>query len=253
MNNDCCTIFWIDPNSLGDANNPPPDDPVTCTDCNCYCGYLQYESLLPYLPEIRDSLKDDVEKSEEFEFRLREQIIEISRLFDIEAGVSPGYFTKSHFATTRLFNTLNSGGRYLKIPEFVPGTLEVRTNNNFLLSDTSYTYENGFLIYRPCTDTGHRRKGCSLNCGSRRCDPIPIHWPPGCYKITARWGKNCADYAVQMSVRDYLIATYRMSDPLKVLSTGLTVLTGFKVPHAWSTYITNFKAKRALFSQFAFA
>jgi hypothetical protein len=244
-----CPIYLLDPNATAGtcSTSEPPVEQSSCAEC-CNCGYLQFESLLPYLGEINDKLKDDADRFVEFEFKLREQIIEISRLFDIDAGVAPGYFSKSHFRTTRIYPT--NGTRYIKVPEFVPNTLEVRTANNVLLDDSSYGYKDGFLVYLPCSR--HESCGCTGGCGEAK-SARPVEWPNTCYKVTARWGSQCADAAVQRAVRDYLIENYRVQDPVIAINNGIPVSRTFREPHSWNTYISNFKKKRALYSQFAIA
>lgn len=241
-----CPIYLINPDiSSGDVSEPPDDSP--CINC-CNCGYIQYESLIPYLQEIKSSLKDDAGKAVEFEFKLREQILEISRLFDIEAGVTQGYFSKSHYQTTRVYAT--NGTKFIKVPDFVSGTLEIRTLDNVLLDSNSYGFKDGFVIYLPCSN--HSSTWCSTGCGYPKSQ-TPVRWPDGCYKVTARWGRECSDMAVQMAVRDYLIEGYRVKDPVVEMVSGIPLTRRFTVPHSWNSYISNFHKKRALHSRFAFA
>lgn len=243
-----CPIYYVDPEATGGCStSEPPVEESNCASC-CNCGYLQFESLIPYLEEINDKLKEDKDKFVELEFKLREQIIEISRLFDLEAGVEPGFFSKSHYKTTKV--TPANGTRFIKVPQFVAGTLEVRTSNNVLLDPSSYGYADGFLVYKPCAE--HIECGCSTSCGAKKSvNPMP--WPNSCYQITARWGAQCSDFAVQKAVRDYLIEGYRMQDPIVPNINGIPVTRGFKVPHSWGSYISNFKRQRAFFTQFAIA
>lgn len=225
--------------------SPLPKDDVAC---GCNCGYIQYESLIPYLAEIRDSLNLDQNQSIEFEFKLREQVAEISRLFDSAAGVTQGYFSKAHYRTTKLYST--NGGKYIKVPLHIAGTLEVRTLDDVLIDSSNYSFQDEHLIYMPCED--HIECGCSDICGNDRLS-APIKWPSTCYKITAKWGRECADLAVQMAVRDYLIERYRMQDPVIQLANGISVQRRFQVPHSWETYLRNFRSKREIFSNFAIA
>jgi hypothetical protein len=223
----------------------PPDDKV-CNGCNC--GYLQYESLIPYLKELRDSLNLGSDLSLDFEFKLREQIAEISRLFDMEAGVTPGYFSKAHYKTTK--KVIAKGNRYIKLEKFVTGTLEVRSTDDVLIDPVNYEVINDHLVWRPCD--AHVTCGCDTICGNDRIT-YQAPWPETCYKVRAKWGLECADLAVQKAVRDYLIETYRMQDPVVQLANGITIQRTFRVPHAWTTYIKNFKDKRKIFSNFAIA
>jgi hypothetical protein len=242
-----CPIYFVNPSDLVGGVDTPPPDPTGC-DNICNCGYIQFESLLPYLDEIKRIAKWDKEESDELEMRLREQIIEISRLFDIQAGVKPGFFTKAHFTTTQVFPT--NGTRYIKIPDFVQGTMSVRTTDDHLLADGSWGIQDGFLVYLPCSQ--HITCGCSWGC-TRRKSRRPRPWPAACYKVTARWGLECADMAVQMAIRDYLIETYRVQDPVVIAATGLPISRTFKLPYSWSSYVSNFRAKREIYSKFAFA
>lgn len=247
-----CPIYYVIPGDTG-ITSPPVDDVVTCGGCNC--GYLQYEELLPFLKEIQSKAKEDSEDYTQFEFRLRQQVLEVSRLFDMEAGVEPGYFAKGHYKTTKIYTT--NSGRYIKIPEFILGTLEVRTLDDIIVNDSTYGFENQHLVYLPCIQ--HPSSGyntysgtCGSGCGTKT-NRRPITWPHKCYKVSAKWGKDCADVAVKMAVRDYLIETYRMQDPIHVLASGLAVQTNFRVPHSWSTYMMNFKQRNKFFSQWAIA
>lgn len=240
-----CPIYLVNASATTTPSTPPSSN-AGCEGCNC--GYLQYESLIPYLAEIRDSLNLTDERTVEFEFKLREQIVEISRLFDIAAGVTPGYFSKAHYYTTKIVPA--KGTRFLKIPEFVPETLELRTMDDVLVSSTTYSYRDGHLVYRPCEE--HISCGCSDSCGNQRVVK-PLPWPESCYKVSAKWGKECADMAVQKAIRDYLIETYRLQDPVVQLANGITVQRTFRVPHSWDLYIKNFKDKRRIFSNFAIA
>lgn len=259
-----CPIFFVNPSDVVGEVSEPPADPTTCVN-GCNCGYIQFENLLPYLDELKSLMKWDKEASDELEMRLREQIIEISRLFDIQCGVDYGYFAKSHYQTTQVYSS--NGTKYIKIPEFVPGTLEVRTMENHVIAPSAYGVQDGFLVHYPCTNhgtcgtcgiSGCYYGGCSSSCGTSTSTRearrrMATKWKNGCYQVTARWGKDCTDLAVQMAVRDYLIETYRVQDPVVLASTGLPVSRTFKVPHAWATYVANFKAKRDLYSRFAFA
>lgn len=238
-----CPIYLLGSSSTPDPS-PATDDVVSCNGCNC--GYLQFEDLLPYLSEIKDKVKQDAEDYNQFEFRLRQQILEVSRLFDMEAGVAPGHFSKAHYRTTQVYTT--NGGKYIKIPEFVLGTLEVRTLGDVLVDENVYGYENQHLIYKPCVV--HTTCACTIDCLQER---IPRGWPATCYKIFAKWGRDCADLAVKMAVRDYLIETYRMQDPIKMLATGIPFQAKFSVPNSWATYMKNFKQRSKFFSQWAIA
>lgn len=240
-----CPIYYVDPNSTTTLPSPPVEE-QNCAGCNC--GYLQFENLLPYLKELNDKLREDRESFNDLEFKLRQQIVEVSRLFDIEANVRQGYFSKAHYKTTQVVTT--NGTKYLKVDPFVPGSLTVRTTDDYILDESSYKLENQHLVYLPCRN--HSDCGCSVGCRTPK-SVTPRPWPNACYKLTAKWGSECADYAVQMAVRDYLIELYRTQDPVKMLSAGIPVQISFRVPHSWETYITNFKRKTHFFSQFAIA
>jgi hypothetical protein len=102
-----CPIYLVSPIDSSSTPSAPPAD-TSCGGCNC--GYLQFESLLPYLPELNDKLSEDKEKYNEIEIKLRQQIIEVSRLFDMEAGVKSGFFSKAHCTTTKIFTS--DGSKY---------------------------------------------------------------------------------------------------------------------------------------------
>ena len=237
-----CPIYYTSTDTTGLPS--PPNDVKYCAGCNC--GYLQFESLVPYLKEINNQLREDQEDFNNLEFKLRQEIIEISRLFDIEAGVSPGYFSTAHYKSTKVITS--NGTKYLKVADFIPGTLTLRTIDDYIIDPDSYRYENKHLVFLPCVE--HSSIGCTGGCLNSKSATA---WPNSCYKLTAKWGQHCADYAVQMAIRDYLIEKYRLSDPVKVLVSGLPVQMSFRVPHSWEMYLRNFKQKRRLFSQFAIA
>ncbi len=239
-----CPIYLVLPGTVSAPS--PMEDEGGCS--GCACGYLQYESLIPHLKEIRDSLNLTDERSVDFEFKLREQIVEISRLFDIAAGVRSGFFSKAHYSTTKVVTS--NGTRYLKVPDHVAGSLEVRNVEDVLLDPIYYEFRDNHLVYMPCTK--HSTCGCTSTCGTRNYRKVQ-EWPDACYKIRAKWGSECADLAVQKAIRDYLIETYRMQDPVIQLANGLSIQRKFQVPHAWEVYIKNFTDKRKIFSNFAIA
>ncbi len=245
-----CPIFFVNPGDLVGGASVPPSDPPNCNSC-CNCGYVQYEGLLPYLGEIQHYANGpDTEKSDQFEFRLREQLLEISRLFDHEAGVKPGYFSKAHSLTTKTFPT--NGSSFIKIPDFVPGTLEVRNMKDQLINPATYGVRDGYLEYHPCQKRYNAY--CTSHCGcKRRRHRETRPWPEGCYQVTARFGKECADVAVQMAIRDYLIEKFRLQDVGEATANGFPISRTFKVPYSWSSYISTFKNRRHLFSGVAFA
>lgn len=239
-----CPIYMVSPDALATPTTPPKDDSA----CGCNCGYVQYESLIPYLAEIKDSLNLTPNNAVEFEFKLREQIAEISRLFDTAAGVTQGFFSKAHYRTTKVYST--NDGKYIRVPPHIASTLEVRTLDDILIDSSNYSFQDEHLVYMPCEE--HIECGCSNVCGNDR-SASPLKWPDKCYKITAKWGSQCADLAVQMAIRDYLIERYRMQDPIVQLANGISTQRRFMVPHSWETYLRNFKAKREIFSNFAIA
>jgi hypothetical protein len=132
----------------------------------------------------------------------------------------------------------------------VLGTLEVRTLDDVLINEGTYGFENQHLVFRPCSS--HISCGCPDGCNNTRIKR-ETGWPHSCYKVTARWGKECTDFAVKMAVRDYLIETYRMQDPIKQLATGIPFQATFRKPDAWETYMRNFKQRAKFFSQYAIA
>ena len=144
---DCPIYLSLPEDSIG-SPNPPVDDVIACG--GCQCGYIRYENLIPYLPEINDKLKDvnNPESSDLLELKLREQILEVSRIFDTEAGVKPGFFSKAHYTTTKVFPS--NGSRYLKVPEHVEGTLVIRTMDDVVLDESSYGLQGGYVVYYPC-------------------------------------------------------------------------------------------------------
>lgn len=242
--NSCCTIYHIDPEELG---TPVQVESEECVGCNCHCGYIQFESLAPYLTKItRVSTQD--EDHIVLEARLRQQIVEVSRLLDLETKATPGAYSKAHYKVIKVYG---DGSRYLKIPEFVAGTLEVYTLSGYKVNPDSYTYKDGLLIFNPC-ESHTSSCGCTNACGIYQPKRIPSGWK-GCLQVKAKFGQECADYAVQMAVRDYLIEHNTFGDIKQQVAEGITIRSSFKRPDSWETVVNQYLNRRKFPNQFAFA
>lgn len=242
--NSCCTLYHIDPEELG---TPVQLESEECVGCSCHCGYIQFESLAPFLTKLSNTYTQD-EDHIVLEARIRQQIVEVSRLFDAETKVEPGTYSKAHYKILKLYP---EGSRYLKIPEFVKGTLEVYTDKGYLINPESYNYKDGLLILNPC-ESHSVTCGCTSACGMYEVKRIPQGWH-GCLQVKAKFGKECADYAVQLAVRDYIIEHNTFSDVRYQIREGITVGRGFRVPHSWETLVKKYLENRRFPNQFAFA
>lgn len=243
--NSCCTQYYT---------IPTEEEQVILTECElvdssciCYCGYIQYESLAPYLTKLTNNATRD-EDHNALEAKLRQQIVEVSRLFDVETKVKPGYYSNAHY---KLLTLIGDGTRYLKIPEFIPGTLELYTQDSYLINPTSYAYIDGFLVFNPCQNHSNSC-GCGSNCGIYDKQLGPPGWN-GCFQAKAKFGKECADYAVQLAVRSYIIEYNTYGDVKETNYQGLPISRGFRVPHSWSVAVQKYLETKRSFNAFTFA
>jgi hypothetical protein len=242
--NSCCTIFNL-PLDLAEAPTLTVEE--ECAGCDCHCGYIQFESLVPYIPQLSSNHSHD-EDYITLEAKLRQQILEISRLFDVETKAEPGTYSKAH---TKIVKLYGNGTRYLKIPDFVKGSLELYDANGYLISPESYAYKDGFLIFQPC-QSHSTTCGCTSSCGIYNVKKIPAGWK-GCLQAKAKFGAECADYAVQMAVRAYVIEFNTFGDQKEATWQGYPVSRSFKIPHAWNVVVQKYLEKKRHFNGFGVA
>lgn len=243
MSDNSCPIFQIAPQDLQQTLSVPQSVIAAENKCSesCACGYLQYEQLIPYLPELRSLAKYDNAAGDELEGRLREQIVEISRFFDIDADAPPGYFSRAHFDTKLL---ISNNTPYLRLEYFVPGTLTLYYGTN-LVEPTEFIYQSGFLIYSPCNLSFNNNcdTDCEMAGSTGRHTGMGLAWPAGCYTATARFGGECAEAAIQMAVREYLIESYRSQDPVAANAQGITYQRSMRVPYSWTKTVASVKQR----------
>lgn len=227
-----------------------PPTPVDLTDstscaCACNCGYVMFENLLLELPELTDVAERNPTQYIKLEAKIRQQIIRISRLFDNEVGVKHGFFSKSHISTI----TVNSKGRYLKVPPFVNGTLELFNLDSIPIKPELYATTGEYVMYRPCQQSLNSPCGiCSSSSGNNN-----IIFPNSCYKVRARWGLECAEKAVEQAIISYIIELQRYGDIEVASQTGLPVARGFKLPHSWESTVDSYRRKRSIHNRYAIA
>lgn len=246
MLNSCCAQYYIIPNDS--EENIELLESSECSGCVCHCGYIQYESLAPYMPKLTNNYtKDDDHVL--LEARLRQQIIEISRLFDAETKVEDGTYSKAHY---KILDLYGNGTNYLPVPDFVKGSLKLYTKEGYLINSDSYAYKDGFLVLNPC-NSHSSNCGCVASCGAyqNQNQNQNIGWG-GCFKVKAKFGKECADQAVQMAVRDFLIEHNTFADEKEAKFAGL-VPRPFRVPYSWSKLVEKYLQTKRLNSYFSFA
>lgn len=244
--NSCCTVFYINDEDSNSALELEEDQ--QCDECKCHCGYIQFESLAPYMTELSNNFTQDDDYLI-LEAKLRQQIIEVSRLLDVETNAEFGEYSKAHY---KIIDLIGNNTSYLKIPEYVPNTLELY-KNGILINPDSYAYKDGFLIMNPCgNDNNTSSCGCTNDCGSHRSEILPKGWK-GCYKAKAKFGKICSDPVVQLAVRSYLIELNTYGDVKETNYQGLPISRGFKKPDAWVSLIEKYSNKKKFFNQFGFA
>lgn len=243
--NSCCLQYYIIPEEVSDCEVLKLDS-SECGDCNCHCGYIQYESLAPYMPKLTNNYTKD-EEYILLEAKLRQQIIEISRLFDAETKVEDGTYSKAHYKVAKLFGDSSS---YLKIPDFVSGSLELYTENGYLINPSTYLYRDGYIVLKPCSSHSSSC-GCNKSCGIYNQPNFSLGWN-GCFQAKAKFGKECADQAVQMAVRDFLIEHLTFSDEMEARFGGLTPRP-FRTPYSWTALVQKYLQTKTLHNLFAFA
>lgn len=243
--NSCCYNYY----ELYDKDSKPKKIEIEssdCAKCGCHCGYIQYESLAPYMSKLSNNFTKD-EEHILLEGKIRQQIVEISRLFDAATKVEDGFYSKAHYKVVKLFGNNIS---YLSIPDFVDGSLELYTEDGYLINSNTYTAKDGYLIINPCTS--HSQScGCHASCGMYSQTANHHVWN-GCFQVKAKFGKECADIAVQMAVRDYLIEHLTFADEKDAVFGGLRARP-FREPHSWTTLIQKYTEGKKLHSYFGFA
>ena len=244
--NSCCAIYHVD-SEIIEEKKINLDDLEDCNKCGCSCGYIQFESLVPYMDKLSNNYTQDDDHIK-LEAKIRQQIIEISRLLDLETQVLPGHYSEAHYSVIKLYG---DGTRYLKIPDFIEGTLELYTNDGYLINPNSYGYRDGFLIINPC-NSHNNTCGCTNNCGYYSVRKNPPGWK-GCLQAKAKFGSQCSNSVIHMAVRDYLIEHLTFSDIKLQVAEGITVARSFKVPNSWATVVKNNLQKRNFRNQFSFA
>ena len=243
--NSCCLNYYIIPNE----NSKPKIlelESSDCGKCGCHCGYIQYESLATDMPRLTNNYTKDNDHIL-LEAKLRRQIIEISRLFDAATKVEDGFYSKAHY---KVIKVIGNGTSYLSIPDVVPESLELYTADGYLINPNTYIYKDGHIITNPCTSHSSTC-GCSNVCGQYNARSKLIGWN-GCFQVKAKFGKECADYAVQMAVRDYLIEHNTFSDEKEVRFNGLTPRP-FREPHSWTTLVQKYLEGKRVNNYFGFA
>jgi hypothetical protein len=246
MMNSCCSVYHIYPDAKQQDCCQLPEI-EECDDCQCHCGYIQYEQLAPYIDRLSNSFTQDDDHIK-LEARLRFQIVWVSRLFDEETNAPHGTYSKGHVKLERL---TGNGTRYLRIPEFVKGTLELYTEDGCLINPQSYAYESGALVLYPCAE--HTSTcGCLNTCGEYQSQRLPMGWN-GCFYAKAQFGKECADPIVQAAVMAYIIEFNTFGDQKEATFQGYPVSRKFRKPDVWVDLVNRYKLKRKVRHTFAFA
>lgn len=132
-------------------------------------------------------------------------IEQASRFFDLECNVEPGYFEPAGDTATSK-TVYGNGTNYLRLPPYVPGSL----NTSITLPDgytvPSFTEQNGFLVIT--TSSGVLPPFQHFhNC-------LWSGWPSGVgVTVSARWGFVATPADVKMAVIELVINLERETDP----------------------------------------
>jgi hypothetical protein len=242
----CCLQYYFNPNPTTKPKVLKLDD-VDCKKCGCHCGYIQYESLAPYMPQLTNKYTKDADHITT-EIKLRQQIVEISRFFDRATNVEDGFYSTAHFDIKKIYG---NGSRYLRVPDFIPNSLELYTQDGYLIDSKVYDYIDGSLVINPC-QFHESNCGCNSSCGSYNRINSNIGWN-GCYQIKAKFGSECSDKAVQMAVRAYLIEFNTFGDQKEATFQGYPVTRSFREPKIWTDLVKKYTEGKRLHSRFGFA
>lgn len=243
--NSCCAQYYIIPQ---ETNCEILDlSTAECNKCSCDCGYLQFESLAPYMSKL-SNVNTREEDHINLEAKLRQQIVEVSRLFDVLTNSPQGSFSKAHYQIIKLYG---DGSRYLKIPKYIKGTLELYTGEGYKINENSYADIDGYLVLNPCSSK-ETSCGCTSNCGQHQKTILPAGWK-GCLQAKAKFGEDCSISAVRMAIRDYIIELNSFGDAKETNAQGLPVSRGFRAPYSWTSLIDELKRQKTFKNQFSFA
>lgn len=224
------------------------DEDVLCSQ-KCNCGYISYESLLKFLPEIKSlSNKEGIDKAQ-VEAKLRSLIIGVSRLFDLAVGVESGHFSKAHNKSSKVIASSNNS--YLKIDHFIPGTLTLKDQFGNVVPKTDYIYSKGYLRYKPYRVNNC---GCKDTCGCGITPTYKSHnWKHSYYVATARFGYHCADDAVNLAITSYILNIYRTIDVAEVIANNFPINVKTEPPYEWRLAVEKLSAKKNSINNFAIA
>lgn len=141
---------------------------------------------------------------------LLERLIErASRLFDIECGVEPGHFNASEISETSETVFYGDGTNYLKLPPYVPGTLNSTLGYPSGYTELEFAERGGFLVR---TESGV----INAHNSSGWYEGVPI-------TISAKWGYLETPADVKHAIIKLVIHICRTVDPTQL---KLLVLEG---------------------------
>lgn len=140
-------------------------------------------------------------------------IEQASRFFDLECGVEPGYFDPAEDTATSK-TIYGNGTNYLRLPPYVPGSLNTPISMPDGYTVPSFTEQNGFLVIT--TSSGVLPPFQHFhNC-------LWSGWPSGvAVTVSARWGFAATPADVKMAVIELVINLKRETDPADLKLTDL--------------------------------
>lgn len=174
----------------------------------------------------------------ELEENIFEQLIAYaSRMFDLECGVVPEYFEAAVSSAAVSNKTVyGDGTNFLKLPPYVPGTLNTTLTYPEGYSALDFRERDGYLVRS--SDTGVL---AARSCGGGWPEAVPI-------VISARWGYSATPADVQMAVSELAINIWRETDPasLKLVSIDNQPLRE-KIPPRVARIASHYRVRQGTF------
>jgi len=135
----------------------------------------------------------------------------VSRLFDLECGVPEGYFNGPLYPTATARTFYGDGTSYLKLPPYIPGTL-----NTTITVPTGYTApdfieKDGYLVQ--ATSDGFLLNNQAVASFTNKGVWTSKWWAGIPITVTAKWGYASTPADVKLAVIEWIINVWRETDP----------------------------------------
>lgn len=141
-------------------------------------------------------------------------IEQASRMFDLECGVPEGYFNPVAIPVATERTLYSDGTNYLRLPPYVPGSLNTVLSFPDGYTVPDFTELNGYLVITSTTGI--------VPAYPRFPDTLWSGWHIGVpITVSAIWGWRETPADVKMAVIELVINLHRETDPATLKLTGL--------------------------------